>query len=146
MKKFIQISSLLSLLVLFTVASAYAQTGFGTDVNIPFAFNVGDHSYEAGNYIVKFERLATGTAKLSIQETKGDDIQTVLLNVGGGTPSGEIKLVFDTFEGRRYLTKVSTADRTFGLVGAKPGKSAVKARNVEKTEETSVIGGSANLF
>ena len=39
MKKFIQISALLSFLVLLNVAASFGQSQFGTDVNIPFAFN-----------------------------------------------------------------------------------------------------------
>ncbi len=146
MKKFIQICSLLSLLVLFTAVSVSAQKSFGSDVEIPFAFNVGDHSYDAGNYIVKLERLSSGSATLSIQDTKTDEVQTVLLNVNGDGPGTEVKLVFDTIEGRRYLTKVRTAEKTFALVRPKSDKSAAKVKSFEKPAETSVIGGTADLF
>ena len=76
MKKFIQAFSLLSILVLGSVFSATANTaepGFGTEVEIPFAFNVGDRAYEAGSYIVKLARISDGTATLSIQDTKTDE-------------------------------------------------------------------------
>lgn len=116
MKKFIQISALLSLLVLFNVAATFAQSSFGTDVKIPFAFNVGDQSYEPGNYIVKFERFATGSAILSIHNTESNKTQTVLMNSRGEAASDEIKLVFDTLEGQRYLTKIRTPLRTYAVV------------------------------
>lgn len=135
MKKFIQTCSLLSLLALFSVATTNAQSGFGTDVNIPFSFNVGDRSYEAGNYIVKLERRPTGFATLSIQDTKTDDVQTVLLNVGGEGPGTQVDLVFDTMQGQRYLTKVRTPERTYALVRTKAEKNAAKARNSEKPSE-----------
>ena len=129
MKKFIQISALLSLLVLFNVAASYGQTHFGTDVNIPFAFNVGGQSYEAGNYIVKFDRLSNGAASLTIEDTKNEKIQTVLMSAGGDAASSEIKLVFDTLDGQRYLTKVRTPDRSYAIVvtknrGGKSGSDA----------------------
>jgi hypothetical protein len=129
MKKFIQISTLLSLLVLFNVAASYGQTHFGTDVSIPFAFNVGGQSYEAGNYIVKFDRLSTGTATLTIEDPKNEKIQTVIMNAGGEAASSEIKLVFDTLDGQRYLTKVRTPDRSYAIVmnrtrGGKAGSDA----------------------
>ncbi len=147
MKKFIQVCSLFSLLVLFSVASASAQSGgFGTDIQIPFAFNVGDHSYESGNYIVKLQRLSSGTASLMIQDTKNDEMQTVLLNSSGGAVDGEIKLVFDTIEGRRYLTKVRTADRSYALARPKVERDAAKSRNSEKASESSTVGGTADLF
>ena len=123
MKKFIQIGALLSFLVLFNVAASYGQSQFGTDVNIPFAFNVGDQSYEAGNFILRFERFSGGSATLSIQDTKTDKVQTVLMNAGGDGASSEIKLVFDTLEGQRYLTKVRTPARSYALVKNKPEKN-----------------------
>ncbi len=145
MKKFIQVCSLLSLLVLFTVVSASAQTAFGTDVEIPFAFNVGDRSYESGNYIVKLQRLSSGTASLTIQDTKNDEMQTVLLNSSGDASGSEIKLVFDSIEGRRYLTKVRTAEKTYALARPKVERVAAKTRNSDNALET-WIGGTADLF
>ena len=123
MKKFIQISALLSFLVLFNAAASFGQSQFGTDVNIPFAFNVGDQSYDAGNYILKFERFSNGAATLSIQNTKNDKIQTVIMTAGGEAASSEIKLVFDTLEGQRYLTKVRTPSRSYALVMGRPEKN-----------------------
>jgi hypothetical protein len=119
MKKFIQVCSLLSLLVLFGAASANAQSGFGVDVEIPFAFSVGDESYEAGNYIIKVDKLTTGTATLSIRDTKTDSVQTVLMNGNGDDAAGDIKLVFDNVEGRRVLTKVHTPNRGYALIRSK---------------------------
>ena len=142
MKKFIQIGSIVSLLVLFSAGATFAQPYFGTDVNIPFAFNVGDHSYEAGNYIVKFERLMTGAATLSIQDTKTDEVQKVLLNAGGEIGSAEFKLVFDSVEGQRYLTKVRTSARTYAVVGKRPEKNSAKVRSASAGE----TGDAANMF
>jgi hypothetical protein len=122
MKKFIQISALLSLLFVFNVAASFGQSQFGTDVKIPFAFNIGDRSYDAGNYILKFERFSNGAATLTIQDTKNDKTQTVLMNAGGDAASNEIKLVFDTLEGQRYLTKVRTPSRSYAVVMNKPEK------------------------
>ncbi len=133
MKKIIQIFSLFSLLFLATAISASAQSTFGTDVEIPFAFNVGDHSYEAGNYILKMEKYPSGVAVLSIRDTKTDELQTVLLNPNGDGAGTEIKLVFDTVEGRRFLTKIRTTDRTYAVTKSKAEKNAAKAlRDVEK--------------
>jgi hypothetical protein len=146
MKKFIQICSLLSLVVLFGAGAASSQTDFGADVEIPFAFNIGDRSYEAGNYIVKLEKLAPGSAALSVRDMKKNDVQTVLLSANGDESEGEIKLVFDVFEGRRYLTKVSTPSRTYALAKSKAEKNAARARNAENSSDGSVIGGGANLY
>lgn len=142
MKRFIQICSLLSLLVLFTVVSANAQNGFGSDVEIPFAFSVGDKSYDAGNYIVRLERISAGTSALTIQDTKTDELQTVLLNVNSSGVAGDMKLVFDTVEGKKYLTKVRTSDKTYGLIQKKVDSKGAKV----KSSAGAVIGGGADLF
>jgi hypothetical protein len=128
MKKFIQISALLSLLFVFNVAASFGQSNFGTDVKIPFAFNIGDQSYESGNYILKFQRISTDTATLTIQDTKNEKSQTVLLNAGGMATSNEIKLAFDTLDGQRYLTRVSTPSRTYAVVMKKFERDAAKNR------------------
>lgn len=142
MKKIIQICSLLSLLIMFTAGAAFAQDGFGTDVNIPFAFNVGDHAFEAGEYIVKLQKIGTGMATLSIQNTKTDELQSFLLNANGDKAANDVRLVFDTIKGQRYLTRLKTPDRTYAVVGSKPGKDSAKVRK-EKAVEPS---GSANLY
>ena len=142
MKKLIQIGTLLSLLILFGAGSTFAADRFGTEVNIPFAFNVGDRTYEAGQYVIKLEKLVNGTAALSIQNTKTDDVTRVLMNANGDTASDDVRLVFDTFNGQRYLTKLKTTDRTYAIVGSKPGKDSAKAQKDKAAE----IGGGANIY
>ena len=127
MKKFIQAFSLLSILVLGSVLSATANTaepGFGTEVEIPFAFNVGDRAYEAGSYIVKLARISNGTATLTIQDTKTDEMQIVLVNANSERSAGDLRLIFDTIEGQKYLTKVHSSNKTFALLRPKSEKSA----------------------
>jgi biopolymer transport protein ExbD len=125
MRKFIQICSVLSLLVAFTVvASAKTEQGFGTEINIPFAFNVGDRAYEAGTYIIKIDRVSSATSTLSIQDIKSDDLHTVIVNVNNESASGDVRLVFDTIDGKKYLTKVRSQDKTFALFKPKSEKEA----------------------
>ena len=147
MKKLIQIGSLLSFVFLFTVVSANAQTSVGTEVEIPFAFNIGNQSYESGQYIVRLEKYATGSATLSITDTKRDEMQTVILNSNGDAPgtSHEMKLVFDTIDGRRFLRKLQTSDRTYAVVRSRAERDAAKVRDARRSPEAS-IGGSANMF
>jgi hypothetical protein len=145
MKKFIQVCSLLSILVLTSVFPVTAQGGFGTEVEIPFAFNVGDREYEAGAYIIKLSRISAGTATLSIHDPRNDELQTVLVNVNSETSRGnDIRLVFDTIDGQKHLTKVRTADKTFALAKPKSEKNA-KVRDAENQVENS-IGVTADLF
>ena len=103
MRKMIQVFSLLSLMFVFTAAGAFAQTGFGTEVEIPFAFNVGDRSYDAGHYIVKISRQGNGASLFSIQDTKTDDTQHILLNVNGDSVGSDWKLIFATIGDRKVV-------------------------------------------
>jgi hypothetical protein len=142
MRKFIQITSLLSLVLTLAVfsakASTVAETGFGTEVNIPFAFNVGDKTYEAGDYIVRVQKLSTGAAILSIQDPDSDKAQNVILNeTGAAGGSTEVKLVFENINGQRQLSKVTAQDRTFALVVSRDKKNA---------GSLAATGGAANLF
>lgn len=146
MKRFIQICSLLSLLVLFTAATVSANVGFGTEVEIPFAFTVGDKSYDAGSYLVRLERVSHGTSALTIQDTKSNDSQTVLVHMNSGNPDNGIKLVFDTIEGKRYLTKLQTSDRTFAKIHTKIDRKAAKSDNAEKASVGAAISGGSDLF
>lgn len=143
MKKLIQIFSLLSLLVVFTAAGASAQTSYGTDVEIPFAFNVGDKSYDAGHYIVKVSSQAVGATLLSIQDTKTDEVQRTFLNVSGDAPSSELKLMFATIGDRKYLNKVQTPSHGYSVLRSKAEKEARRAKS--DTAAASISGG-ANLF
>ena len=124
MKKFIQIASLFSLLAVFTVMSANAQSGiYGSEVEIPFAFSVAGQSYEAGHYIVKVQKLTTGAATLTIEDTRNDKIRVVLMSPNGDAPSKDVKLVFDNINGQRYLSRVNTPDRSFALLKSRTDQS-----------------------
>ena len=146
MKRFIQICSLLSLLVLFTAASASANTGFGSEVKIPFAFNVGDRSYDAGTYIVRLDRISASTSSLTIQNVETDELQTVLLGVNSASAGRDMKLVFDTIDGKKYLTKVGTADKMYALLRNKVDRKASKSDDAKKTSDGGVISGGADIF
>ena len=144
MKKIIQVCSLVSLLVVFGAAAANAQSSYGTQVEIPFAFNIGDHSYEAGDYILRVEKFATGNAILSVRDPKTNDLQTLLLNSTGESRETGVKLLFDTIEGTRYLTKVRMPNWSYAVVRSRGEKDAAKARIVEKPAQAAAPGGIAN--
>ena len=141
MKKFIQICSLFGLLVFVGAATANAQS-LGSQISIPFAFHVGEKSYDAGDYILKVDKLSSGTATLTIRDTNSDEAQVVLLNGNGESPTSEVKLVFVMIEGQRYLTRVRTPVRTFALIRSKAEKDAAKIRNSEKESGASAAGTS----
>ena len=99
----------------FGVVAANAQINYGAEVKIPFEFNVGEHAYKAGKYTVKINKQMVAGAALTIQEVGSDTTQTILLTNGGGARSGEVQLVFNSLDGRRYLTGITTSNEAFGF-------------------------------
>jgi hypothetical protein len=143
MKRIIQICSLFGLLVLFTAVSASAQVNYGSDVEIPFAFNVAGKSYDAGHYIIKVSKLPNGTATLTIEDTKSDKAQTVFLSDNGDEPGKEVKLVFDKVAGQRFLSKVQTPVRSFAVAGNKSRRD--REAQIRKSTEAVSTGGATSF-
>jgi len=99
----------------FGTVAADAQINYGAEVSVPFEFNVGDQAYEAGRYTVKINKQMVAGAALTIQKVGSDKIQTILLGNGGGSRSGEVQLVFNSLDGRRYLTGITTSNEAYAL-------------------------------
>jgi biopolymer transport protein ExbD len=145
MKKFIQICSLFSLLFVFSATAAFAQGGTGSEVNIPFAFNIGDRAFDAGNYIVKVDHRS-GSAILSIQNTETDEMQSMIVKIGAQSTSGNVNLIFDNVNGQHYLSRINTPDRTYALLKSKAEKEAIKAQRLVKPAETAAVAGASSLY
>lgn len=130
MKKLLQICSLLSLVLVFTAVSASAQSEYGSEVKIPFAFNAGEREYEAGKYIVKINKTYTGSAMVIISDPKTNTVQTVLTQRSGDSPDEAIKLIFVTVDGERVLSRVITPGGGFALRNRQPRDVAVRKAEV----------------
>jgi hypothetical protein len=143
MKKFIQIGSLLSLMLVFTAVGAFAQSGYGSDVEIPFSFTVGDKAYDAGHYIVKVQKQSTGVSLLSILDLKTEETQNVILNSNGDAVGSQLKLIFASIDGKKFLNKVETPDRGYSLLR---GKAEKEARRASIEGQTTSIGGGGSLY
>lgn len=145
MKKLIQICSLLSLLVVFASIPASAQSEYGSEVEIPFAFSVGDRSYDEGKYIVKIARPQSGIATLSIQDPKTDSFQKVIVNSDVYNTDNAVKLVFDTVNSKKFLSRMVTPSGTFALSKRKAQRDDASRSKSRTSKAEAVIGGS-NLF
>jgi hypothetical protein len=140
MKKLIQICAFSLLVFAFAFSEASARTQYGSEVTIPFAFNVGERSYESGKYIIKVSRLSGGGETLMIQDPKNDTVQTVLLTAtGDSTNPDELRLDFETVNGQKYLSKIRTPQRGFALNVSKGEKNVSSSRN-----EGAVLPGTAS--
>ena len=94
---------------------AEAQINYRADVDIPFEFNVAGKIHEAGKYTIKINKQMAVGAVLIIQKIESDEVQTILLGIGGGERSGDVQLIFSAIDGRKHLTRLNTATNGFEL-------------------------------
>jgi hypothetical protein len=115
MKKLIQLCSLLSLIVAFSFISANAQAEKTITADIPFDFNVGTKHYNAGQYKLKVSD-SKAIAVVYITDADGAILDSVHVLTGGEAVSGDSKLVFNNYEGQRFLAQIKTADSSYKMV------------------------------
>ena len=109
MKKLVQISAILSLVFVFSVVAAHAQTGVKRfEAKVPFDFNIGSKSFEAGNYVLKISKTPTNVVKLTIEDENRNVLESILAAESGDVADGEPRLIFNLYDNQRFLTKIST--------------------------------------
>ena len=128
MKKLIQVCSILSLIVVFSIVSANAQTVKQYAAEIPYDFNIGQKSHQAGSYIIKVSKLSTSAISLSLQDKNQNNLQTILVRENGNIAKREPKLVFTSYDNHRFLTGISMQEMGLSIVVSKNAKLSVKAQ------------------
>lgn len=137
MKKFIQIFSLLSLVVVIAASTAAAQSQNVIKINVPFEFNVGQKAYSAGEYGLKITKNGGGGARITLTDRSGRNLQTVLAAVTGDYRAGEIEVVFNNYDNQRFLTKIVTREAGLELSRTKSEKE-IAAGLVEPGRKPSI--------
>ena len=115
MKKLIQVSAFLSLLFVFAALSASAQTTKHYSVNIPFDFNVGQKSYQAGDYHIKVNRISTAAIAVSIADREKNNLQTIILPRKSEGTKTEPQLVFNRYKNQHFLSGLTTGETGYAL-------------------------------
>ena len=123
MKRIIQICSALALTVVFFGAAAHAQNN-RIEAKIPFDFHVGNKSYVAGDYILNVSKNSVNTVSVTLEDTFGNRLESVLLSSNGQTANGQERLVFDRVANERYLSKVLLNEKGFSLLTPNEVKDA----------------------
>jgi hypothetical protein len=114
MKKLIQICPVLCLALAFSFISANAQTTTKLKADVPFDFNAGGNHYKAGRYTLKISNSRTG-AVIHIADQENKVLDTMLASVSSNTSDGEPVLVFNNYEGQRFLSGIAARDGTIKI-------------------------------
>jgi hypothetical protein len=139
MKKLIQICSVLCLVLAFSFISANAQTTTKIKADVPFDFNAGGNHYKAGPYTLKIANSRTG-AVIHVIGEENKVLDTILASVSSKTSDGEPVLVFNNYEGQRFLSGIATRDGTIQIRrSATERQIAAGKRRAEKKPEIIAI-------
>lgn len=140
MKKLIHIFTVLTLVLTFSVVSAFADTVKEFEAKIPFEFNVGQKSYPAGDYVIKVKKIASGATVFSLEDKKGNQLENGIVTVNGDVAKDEPNLVFNRYENQRFLTKILTEDRGFTVPESKVERNvAGKNRKRDPKKQVAVV-------
>lgn len=109
MKRLIQICSVLCLALAFSFISANAQTTTKLNADVPFDFNAGGKHYKAGPYTLRITNSGN-SAIIHITDPENNILDTMLARVSSNTSDGEPVLVFNNYEGQRFLSGIATRE------------------------------------
>jgi hypothetical protein len=127
---------MLALLVAFSVISTNAQSVKEYEAKIPFSFNVGQKTFEAGNYVIKISKSAANAKILSLEDESGEQLHSVVAAESGDMAKGNVRLVFNRYDNQRFLAKLMTDEAGFSIAKSRSEKqvAAGKRDSGSKTE------------
>ena len=131
-KQFISIVVVAACAAILTVTQVRAQDAGQMTVDIPFAFNVADKTYPAGDYYVRrnisgaqvnLELLSKDTSRVvnfSVHPVKGDEIQN------------RSKLIFNKYGNQLFLSQVWMSGRANGEELARSNRERVVRKETSR--------------
>jgi hypothetical protein len=144
MKKLIRICAVLSLVFAFSIVSAHAQQTIKQyEAKIPFDFNVGQKSYQAGSYVIKISRLASNGILLSLEDDNNNRLQSVMVSETDSLSKNAPKLMFDVQENQRYLSKIYTPEVGLSIGVPKTEKHGVNAKKQRRNTTAHAVSATA---
>ena len=103
MKKYLWLPLLLMAVIGSAALTTKAQSSFGVRANVPFDFNVGDKTLQAGKITAR--EMASGALAISNLAKRQHAIR-IVHGVASSNQNGSAKLVFRRYGNRYYLTQV----------------------------------------
>lgn len=127
MKNLIRICTFLTLIAVFSVVSAKAQSVQRLEAEIPFSFSVGANTYEAGTYVIKLSRATVGNL-VTLEDDKNNLLKMVFAAERGDSASKRHFLKFVRSEDNSMaLSKIVTSGRNLTLSGVPKTKAKAGA-------------------
>lgn len=140
MKRLIQFCSVLCLALAFSFVSANAQSAKKVEANIPFDFNAGGQHYKAGKYTLKVSEARTSGAVVYLTDGEDRVLDTMLVSLSSDAVQGDAEMVFNNYDGQRYLSSITTRDGSYKFVRSSTERQIASGkRSAEKRPEIIAI-------
>jgi hypothetical protein len=134
MKKVIQFASFLAIAFVLSAVNIYAQGITRIDADIPFDFVVGDKMFEAGKYVLRIQRQASGARTVDLYDNKGRVLHSAFALENGDTARGEANLGFDKIAGVNTLTKIRLDSKGYNVPAEERNVQIAAARKDKDTQ------------
>lgn len=130
------IATLIMFLTATGLSSASAQTSGAPEMTakIPFAFNVGEKSFPAGEYAVRCTNPASDRKVLRLTSKDGRSSILVSMNSIIGRSSDDARLVFNRYGDRHYFAQVWLAADNTGMQAPKSRGEKTTAKELASIE------------
>lgn len=107
MKKKLLVFTIFAVAVLLTATEAGAQSFNSYRAHVPFDFVVGQKSYEAGDYLVKFGEQSTLSKIFKLSSSEGHTLQVAAVIKNGKTSgSKNTVLIFNRYGDDYVLSQI----------------------------------------
>lgn len=133
MKRFLQFFSFIAIGLVFSAFSAQAQSVTKVQADVPFAFTIGDKTFEAGKYDLKVINNASGSVRVQLTDEDGKVMHSAVMLRNGSGISEKAELVFDVNGADRVLSSIKTDDAGYTLPKFKKSKSVTIRASVPLT-------------
>jgi hypothetical protein len=122
-KLMLQIGLMVGLVIVLAVVSANAQTPARYKAEIPFDFNIGQKTFQAGDYFIAL----SNSNILSLEDGQGNNLLTKF--VSPNETAEATKMIFKRDDNQYFLAKIVSPD--FGAVRLKTNgeKQMAKKQN-----------------
>lgn len=123
MKRFLQFFSFIAIGLVFSAVSAQAQSVTKVEAEVPFAFTIGDKTFEAGKYDLKLINNASGSTRIQLTDEDGKVMHSAIALRNGSDTNERAELVFDVNGADRVLSGITTNEAGYTLPKFKKSKS-----------------------